>query len=379
MTEPFEKKTFFALSLDPVHVGTGGYRLGHVDSTILRESGTQLPKIPGSSLNGVTRAYTAMAVQTQAEDCHGAVFKDNGDQLWKLDCSIYHKMTYLRPVYIRVKGESDDQEIATLCSGTDGNPLIQVEEDTGKQIYHSCAGKGGVQGEQHCGRSDCPVCVAFGFSKGDGGGFQGLVQFFDLQILFFPVYSSLGPVWVTSPGILRQFDVDLTEKDLEPEEFWTKLTVPDSRIFIGGYEYKEKTAAEDVFNDGLVSVPRKIRERALIFDDVTFGRIVNDNLEVRTSVSINPETGAAEDGALFTYEAIPRATVMWFDVVYNRPEFFRIGGEKISLTINDIQMNVQKGLALLESLGIGGMNTRGMGRVRVLNLDEMVQEQNNGS
>jgi len=31
--------------------------------------------------------------------------------------------------------------------------------------------------------------------------------------------------------------------------------------------------------------------------------------------SIHPETGAAEDKALFTYEAIPRATVLWLRVL----------------------------------------------------------------
>jgi CRISPR-associated protein Cmr4 len=43
--------------------------------------------------------------------------------------------------------------------------------------------------------------------------------------------------------------------------------------------------------------------------------VVNSNLEVRTSVSIDPKTGAAEKGALFTYEAIPRAAFLWLDVV----------------------------------------------------------------
>ncbi|PIV85091.1 MAG: type III-B CRISPR module RAMP protein Cmr4, partial [Nitrospirae bacterium CG17_big_fil_post_rev_8_21_14_2_50_50_9] len=37
MTKPFVKKTYYAMTLDPVHVGTGGYRLGRVDNTITRE------------------------------------------------------------------------------------------------------------------------------------------------------------------------------------------------------------------------------------------------------------------------------------------------------------------------------------------------------
>ena len=40
---------FVLMSLDPVHIGTGGYRLGRVDFSIAREPGTNLPKIPGTS------------------------------------------------------------------------------------------------------------------------------------------------------------------------------------------------------------------------------------------------------------------------------------------------------------------------------------------
>ena len=69
---------------------------------------------------------------------------------------------------------------------------------------------------------------------------------------------------------------------------------------------------EEVFND---KFPDPIRNRVVLVSDGLFSQIVNSNLEVRTSVAINPETGAAEEGALFTYEAIPRATVLWMDVV----------------------------------------------------------------
>jgi len=35
-----------------------------------------------------------------------------------------------------------------------------------------------------------------------------------------------------------------------------------------------------------------------------------------------------------------------------------------------VKTQVEKGLLLFETLGIGGMNTRGMGRIRILNLEE---------
>jgi CRISPR-associated protein Cmr4 len=57
-TQPRSFQVFrtVGLAIDPIHVGTGGARLGRVDSTIVRDPATQIPKIPGSSLAGVYRA-----------------------------------------------------------------------------------------------------------------------------------------------------------------------------------------------------------------------------------------------------------------------------------------------------------------------------------
>ena len=60
---------------------------------------------------------------------------------------------------------------------------------------------------------------------------------------------------------------------------------------------------------------------------------------------------------------------MWFDVVYNKPEYFRINKRAIGFDLDQLRQTIEKGMEPLEALGIGGMNTRGMGRVRVLNLE----------
>ena len=119
------------------------------------------------------------------------------------------------------------------------------------------------------------------------------------------------------------------------------------------------------------NVPQEILNRAVLVSDKMFGQIVNDNLEVRTSVSIDPQTGAAAAGALFTYEALPRSSVLYFEVVISDPKFYQINGQQ---PLNNggkqkVVETVEKGLALFESLGVGGMNTRGMGRLRVWNLN----------
>ncbi|MEW6002892.1 MAG: type III-B CRISPR module RAMP protein Cmr4 [Nitrospirota bacterium] len=381
MTKPYKKMTYFALTLDPIHVGTGGYRLGRVDNTIIREPGTNLPKIPGTSLSGVARAYTAMAIQS----------KYPNDP---------RKMKYLRPHRVKAKKETERDKI----------------------IYYSCAGKGIEDGEGHCGEPDCEVCIAFGFSKGKtNSSFQGLAQFFDAQILFFPIHSMIGPVWISSPSSLENAGIFA---EYIPPEDWGKMEDNLSKVVNGkredffftlctqagnylnlGWLYLPKVATIKINNQEIPdpsqwqfkdvnSTPKKlscadlkdiILDRAIIVSNSLFSRIVNDNLEVRTSVAIDPATGAAEKGALYSYEAIPRATILWFDVLYNKPEYFRIkrGGksdeaeeimknEKGKIEKADwkwIRDNVEEGLSLFEHLGVGGMGTRGMGRMRILNLE----------
>ena len=138
MSKPFEMKRYYAWTLDPIHVGTGGYRLGRVDNTITREPGTFVPKLPGSSIAGVTRAYAAMAVQSE------------------------NPLLPTKKKYQRIRNDKD------------GHPVVRKDKngndatDEAHQIvyeYDSCAGKGANNGDGHCGKHDCEVCVTFGFSK----------------------------------------------------------------------------------------------------------------------------------------------------------------------------------------------------------------------
>jgi len=308
----FHSQRYYALALDPIHVGTGGYRLGRVDLSIVREPGDNLPKIPGSSLSGVTRAYTAM------------------------------------------------------------------------RTGHPCAGKGGDFGEEHCGEPNCPVCVSFGFSKGQTRqSLQGMAQFFDARMLFFPVHSMAGPVWTTAPAILRQ--AGMANPPQVPTDRARPASslhpTPNQRLTQLNLGWLLLQAGDDLPTDDIRSalpdLPadapalEEVFGRLVLLSDELFSKVVNDNLEVRTSVAIDPSTGAADDKALFTYEALPRATVLHFDVVYNNPHHFQIRGQTIPHDIAWVQQHVEQGLALMEHLGVGGMNTRGMGRLQVLNLEEV--------
>jgi CRISPR-associated protein Cmr4 len=294
---------YLLVTLDPVHIGVGGYRLGRVDMAIAREPGTNLPKIPGTSLSGAARSYAAY--------------------------------------------------------------------QCGRQ--RTCAG------QKSCGDIEkCPICYTFGFQQGTAGN-AGTVSMYDGQLLLFPVHSMVGPVWVTTQSRLAQagFTPDGVAATGQTAQWlpigtlgdggplaslrhlnlgWMMLSLANSPARVEAPERKSDLFANPLWEE--------IGKRSVLVDDSLFSHIVNSNLEVRTSVSIDPETGAARSGALFTYEAIPRAAILWFDIVedcYHTQ----------SLPANDHgwknPANVaESGMAMIEFLGIGGMGTRGFGRAKVV-------------
>ncbi len=239
-----ETHRFFLMTTDPLHVGTGGYRLGRVDNTVVREPGSRIPKIPGTALHGAIRHYAAMRF---------------------------------------------------------GKP--------------KCAGQSG-----HCGRPTCPICYTFG-SITDRGARSGVVHIYDARILLFPVYSMYGPVWVSTPERLREAGLLEGETSMENgKALWDPDKLHgDSQgslfINLGWLVLGHGGKLPDIKFPQ--QIPEEIRSRLVLIPEALFTHVVNSNLEVRTSVAIDPETGAAEDKALFTYEAIPRATVLWMDVVVN--------------------------------------------------------------
>lgn len=287
----YMKHRYLLMTLDPVHIGTGGYRLGGVDNSIVREPGTRIPKIPGTSLSGAIRQYAA------------------------------------------------------------------------RHAERDCAGQKG-----HCGKDSCPICYTFGFVKGEGEeakGRSGVVNIFDAHILFFPVYSMMGPVWVTTRQRLEDagFNGNLPEPSAGKVLFTFDRTDPLNLgwLMVEGSKISNELTPPDEQNKN--ERWKTIQGRLVIVPDNLFGQVVNSNLEVRTSVSINPETGAAESGGLFTYEAIPRSTFLMAEIIQDdyKAEFpGNQNGWKQPLDV------VKTGLKMIEYLGVGGMGTRGFGRVAMV-------------
>lgn len=296
----YRLQRYLLMTLDPVHPGAGGYRLGRVDLSIARDPGTRLPKIPGSSLHGAARQYA---------DLHA-----------------------------RTNGKSE------ICAG-----------------------------QNSCGKPDCPICYTFGTVKKDKeGGEQiarsGVVSIFDAHILLFPVHTMLGPLWVSTVERLREAGFDgLPEAPTEEQKvILTSNQKNLTRLNLGWLMLDDVAAAADAIRppdewEGDAAW-KEIAGRIALVSETLFSVIVNSNLEVRTSVSIDPQTGAAADGALYTYEAIPRAAFLTVEVVQDdyRGRFPAQNGWKEPLDV------VRAGLDMMEYLGVGGMGTRGFGRIRLV-------------
>ena len=321
----YQKFLHVGLALDPIHVGTGGARLGRVDLTIVRDPVTRVPKIPGSSLAGVYRTYVAMALEEQRS---------------------------------------------------------QQNPQRSRPYYPDCAGLGQPRGDYlgHCAQPDCPVCTVFGFARGrdQSGGFAGLAAFTDAHVLLFPVPTRQGPRWITCPDALRLIGLEVQGVDKNAVYLksaqnnplnlgWLLLPVEICKQFQHIVD-RLRTFLKSLKN------PEHILNRLALIPDHLFSHIVNSNLEVRTSVAINPATGAAEEQALFSYEALPRGTVLAWEIIAKNPKHFRIEGKEISAKVNSNKIDdpekvfkvTQKAHEYLEHLGIGGMGTRGMGRLKVL-------------
>jgi CRISPR-associated protein Cmr4 len=313
----YKRQRYLLMTLDPVHIGTGGYRLGRVDNSIVREPGTRIPKIPGTSLHGAARSYAAQIYETP-----------------------------------EAAGQKQDKV-----------------DDPDKN----------------------PVCYTFGYIKKTQNGdetmaYSGVVNIFDVQVVFFPVYSMAGPVWVST--LERLSEAGFTVKDKDQKELSEKWDVGAAvltwerkdPINLGWLMVTVASKATVEESEQWQNEPRwnNIKGKIAIVNDALFSHIVNSNLEVRTSVAIDPERGAAEDKALFTYEALPRATFLTAEVVLDDyREAWPLAGNAQSQTAkgNVLPGNakwsgpldvVKTGLRMIEWLGVGGMGTRGFGRIAIV-------------
>ncbi len=310
----YKRQRYLLMTTDPVHIGTGGYRLGRVDNSIVREPGTRVPKIPGTSLHGAARSYAAQLYETP-----------------------------------KAAGQSRDK--------------VQEPDKN-------------------------PVCYTFGYIKKSKNGdeekttaYSGVVNIFDAQVLLFPVHSMAGPVWVSTVARLREagFAIENVPDDWNVGAAlltWERTDVLNLGWLMVNVAGKVTVTAPDKWKDE--KRWKAVADRIVLVQEALFGHVVNSNLEVRTSVAIDPERGAAEDKALFTYEALPRATFLTAEVVLDDyRNAWPLSQETWNKTAkgNVLPGNqtwsgplevVRASLKMIEWLGVGGMGTRGFGRMAIV-------------
>ncbi|OMH39823.1 hypothetical protein BLW93_08575 [Desulfurobacterium indicum] len=221
----------------------------------------------------------------------------------------------------------------------------------------------------HCGH--CIVCKGFGFSK-KSISWQGMVFFSDLNIAFFPVFTIKGTKWITTTRTLNEIGIDNGEA---PRDDKIKTKNGNEGHLNLGWLYLEVEGEHSLNNDNLNNFNfnsfKLNADDIIIVPESLFSQIVNSNLEMRTSVSIDPITGAAKEGALFTSEAIPRGTIFYGTIrVFDKKEFEDIENSLKPLPkADELKQALNNSKHFYETLGIGGMTTRGFGRL-VINISD---------
>ena len=360
MSNMVKSNQVFALATDPVYIGTGGYTIGRVDNTIVRDPITKVPKIPGSSLAGIWRYYTVLGILSKIKDKKpkredilkqtGGTIKDKIDN-WiksqntngKWDVSNWHFF-------------EGNTLLELNCAGQDNVPQEELSNIT-------ATNKEGKTG--HCGH--CLVCKGFGFSKKDIS-WQGMIFFSDLNILFFPVFTMYGTKWITTVRRLEEAGLKPNGVDNPTDNKVLTKNGNEGHINLG-WLYLEVGGTHSLsLNAKIVFESFQLNDTDIVIvPESLFSQIVNSNLEVRTSVSIDPITGAAKERALFTSEAIPRGTILYGNIrIFDKNSFTGIEGKLEPLPdVEKLECALKESKHFFETLGIGGMTTRGFGRIKI--------------
>jgi len=203
---------------------------------------------------------------------------------------------------------------------------------------------------------------------------SGAICFTDARLLLLPVRSVAGTfAWITSPLLLAQLAREAAlagYTDLPPLPAPGKqsaMTVEGSLLHVGetvileefdlgrqpGAEKWAKVLAPMVFADP--TWQDLLQKRLCIVSDDVMSFLALHATEIVTRVSINPETGTALGGQLWTEENLPAESVLLGLVEEQAPERHRPGaaGEYLDRITKEL---------LSQPIQLGGKATVGRGR-----------------
>jgi len=343
----FREHLLRLFTLDPLHIGVGQDIMGEVDLPIDREEETGVPRIPGTSLKGGFRSHAS----------------------WKL------KMDGLKE---------------KPCPGE--QPMAQ-DADTPGIVERA------MILDDFCDQENCPLCQAFGYPslkmKGNQTtgreiqGHEGRIWFRDARLAFFPALTDRGTLWFSTPGRAAAYlgmegeasSFGWPELSLNETEDMALSISPDiEKVVVGWIEISgiNSSGQDDVVQDVLDALRatgsnpcfpnerywRYILGRTLLLDEINFYRVVETCLERRTCNRVDPETGAVSSGALFSYEALPRNCLLYSRLSMDNSGF------KASCSISSLEAVCNLAREGLARMGIGGLQTRGLGSILVTELPE---------
>jgi len=315
-----QTRIYLFQALDPLHVGTGGTRLGRVDNTVARDPATRLPKVPGSGMSGAVK----------------------------------------------------DAYDLKLCN------LGKTER---------CAGAGG------CGKDNCKVCALFGTAPADEAGGtgskkarRGIVAFHDALLVAMPVATLLGPAWVVEQDFAKNLGIIAEDNNINglPDPGVaapSDMKVWGDKVNLGSFLFEcqsdvtfsnptsERLGQKIKFlsSTGATSDDfLKVAKRMVVCHSSVFPLLVDTAMEVRTSVTIDPYTGAAEEHKLFTLEAVPAGAIFQTELNFLGGKYPDKAFDGTGDTNNLFQEIENNGFPYLSFTGLGGNITRGFGRVRFL-------------
>ncbi|MCW3488684.1 type III-B CRISPR module RAMP protein Cmr4 [Dethiobacter alkaliphilus] len=186
------------------------------------------------------------------------------------------------------------------------------------------------------------IDLAFGPEEGDLH--SAAVRFLDVRLLLFPVKSMKGIfAWVTCPMVLHKLSSDFYECGVKldihlPEAGTTPqgcgLFIKDNKLVLEEYtfainkkddkdctDFAEWISTRAVPGDNSYKYWQdKMKRDIVVLSDDDFRGFVTMSTEFITRIKINPETGTAQQGGLFSEEYLPMESVL-YSLIFTTPIF----------------------------------------------------------